>query len=473
MIDGDETPDNVTLPLLSDLLTIWRKSAGARGRIQRVREYADGDQISEIPSMPEETADHYAKKPRFAANLLSAVLDKLSGLYDSTPHRSSDSAERWRDILWRDLDIALAAQDRELQICGTSACVLIPSTDDGPRNPREWTSESVRLTPYFLPSSRFVALSGLDDPNRPRAVLCHWRTARQEGKQGITRNTEIFYYFDDLHVAILHDDEVTWSAEHGYGTVPVAILKNSEGHGIYGKPIGGPDLIDNCDAINAYFREVVHTARLQRGQPYVKGTINNGTLGPDTAIEVDANGDFGIVSNAADLAGMVDVLEKMLAAMAVSLGAPRGTLQLSDDLDLQSDAAELSRYRRNRSRLAQRWEHEIHRVARHVWRSLTNEELAPLISVEHTEQPPPQSVDEMLAIAEFALTRGLRSEMATARSLFPYMTDQALEAMVSEGLEAQARRAAMQATIAGHARDVDGSVPAELPTSENENEPND
>lgn len=437
----------------------WDESGATRQTIRQIVQYASGDQLSTAPLMPAETAQHWRQKPSYAANFLGVAVDKLSTLYTASPLRDVSNAPTWRRILWPELDATLARQDGLVHLTGTVAAVVEPRWGEDARSLRE-AMAGMRDRPeglglrYFGPD-RWVAIPDDLDPSRPGAIAVHWQTIENDGGD----RHQIHYYWDDTTIAVLRDWSVQWSAPHGMDVVPVALLANTDEDGLYGRPMGGRDLVSNSRAVTGYFREVVHTARLQRGQPYSKGKIKNPNLGPDSLLEVDLGGDFAFASNGADLPGMLDTLERMLAAFALSLGLPRGTFQLTGSLDLAADHTELARYRQRRALVARRWEREIHRVAAAVWQRFTGQALNPRgLHVTYVEEPPPMTVSDRLALAEFGLRHGLRDEVDTARALWPHMSGQEIEAMVARGLAAQERRVAQQATVAGHARDVDGGV---------------
>lgn len=474
---GVELPDETTVelaPLLRErveqLQRSWGESSGDRRRIKEILEFAAGDQLSTAPKMPNETAEHWAQKPRVAPNFLGVALDKTATLYTSSPVRTVPRASQWRRILWNGLDATLQQQDRDVMLTGTLACVLLPEFN-GELQPSTADENPTALRPLYFTPDRWVAVPDPTEPTRPSAVAIHWRTVR--GDRGSEH--EIHYYWDATTFAILRDWEIQWAQPHGFGLCPVAMLRNSLERGLYGRAVGGRDLIENARAICGYMRELVHTARLQRGQPYAKGPLENPALGPDIVLQVDEGGDFAYANNGADLPGMLDTLDRMLAAFALTLGLPRGSLQLTGTLDLAADHTDLARFRQARRPVAQQWERDIHRVAAAQWSYYTD---APRwdtsdLHVAYVEEPPPMSVGERLQLAEFGLVNGLRDEYATARSLWPHLSEAEIRSMVDAGLAAQERRATQQATIAGHARDVDGGMPVPENGTENREMTND
>lgn len=461
--DGVDLPQEATpeldpgfLARVDQLRNLWTQCAKDRRAIKEIVEFASGDQLATAPMMPNETTEHWAQKPRVAPNFLGVGLDKLASLYTSSPVRTLTNASTWRSILWGHLDATLAQQDRAALLTGTLACVLLPEFA-GELQPNDTAREPTALRPRYFTPDRFVAIPDPSEPTRPAAVSIHWRTV----KAADGHETEILYYWDETTFAILRGwDDITFIAQHGFGVCPVAMLRNTDECGLYGRAIGGRDLIQNARAITGYMREVVHTARLQRGQPYSKGPIENPVLGPDVLLEVDEAGDFAFANNGADLPGMLDTLERMLAAFALTLGLPRGTFQLTGSLDLAGDHTELARFRQRRAKIASQWEREIHRIAAAQWKRYHGRDLrTDGLHTAYVEEPPPMSVAERQALAAFGLEHGLRDEYATARALWPHLSDAEIKTMVDDGLAAQARRAAQQATIAGHARDVDGGMP--------------
>lgn len=472
---GVALPDESTTELatalqerVEQLQMEWAQSSGDRKSIREIVEYASGDQLSTAPRMPNETDEHWSQKPRTAPNFLGTALDKLATIYNNSPVRTVTRASQWRRVLWGGLDATLSQQDRAIMLTGTVACVLLPEFD-GELQPRDAAANPTSLRPLYFTPDRWVAIADPTEPTRPAAVAIHWRTVRGENKS----EHEIHYYWDGSTFAILRDWQVQWAQPHGFGVCPVAMLRNTLERGLYGRAVGGRDLIENARAITGYIREVVHTARLQRGQPYSKGPLENPVLGPDSLVIVDEGGDFAFANNGADLPGMLDTLERLLAAFAISIGLPRGALQLTGTLDLAADHTELARYRQRRAPVAQQWEREIHRVASAQWAYYQDADRwdTSELHTAYVEDPPPMSVAERLQLAEFGLVNGLRDEYATARSLWPHLSEAEIKAMVDAGLEAQKRRAAQQAAIAGHARDVDGGMPTPDNGTEEESTP--
>lgn len=421
----------------------YDQGAMRRAEVRALEKFASGDQLSTTPRNSGETQHHWERKPKFTPNLLQAVLDRLGGLYTVAPLREARKSDvpTWRRILWPQLDDTMRGEDVRVQLTGARLAVVQPW-------PAIQDAEVQRLDVRYVGQDRAVWTADPSDPTQVGAALIHHSTVRAGSESVAVR-----YYWDAEVLVQLQGWETKWVARHSYGIPPCAVLSNSETHPLGGGAIGGEDLLPNLRAIAAYIRELVHTARLQRGQPWGKGLIGNKVLGPDSMVEVDPAGDFGFASNAADLNGMIEVLERMLAAFAVSVGLPRDALSLSGPRDRVAEHAALAEQRQRRAPLGRMWERNIHRVGAAVWGATGTELAWEQARATYQEDPPPLSAGERQSQAAFGIQHGLRDEYDTARLLWPWMREADLRAMVDRGLAAQQKRVSQRALIAGHAQD--------------------
>lgn len=458
----------------------WREHAAERRAIAELIEFAHGDQIAITPGMPHETRDHQDTKPRFAPNFLGDALEKLSYLYAADPVREvtrRTHAKVWDRILWshrHTLTGSLAYYDPLIRLTGTCLALAIPcfglDAQDLAAALNEQRTDAEAVDVCVFTPDRWVALAHPADGRQVGAVAVHWETVRtverdERGQPIGRKDVEVHHYWDDERWAVLHDWRPVEAVDHDMGQAPATTLKNTlSPMSIYGRRMGGRDLVTNVKTVNGLFEEILHTARLQRGQWVLGQGKKNLVLGPDVAYECDDVNQVKCVANQANVDAMLGALKHALDALEIGLGLPRGTFRLGDTASrtasqLLADDFQLAKDRRKRSVVALDWERGIHRAAAAVWRTWGGEDLELPRRVTHMQVPPPLTHDEAMAKAEFMLDRGLRDERDTARMLEPHLTDDELEAMVERGQQALLERARMQATVAGHARDVDGGLP--------------
>jgi len=470
----------------------WRGARDRRDKDRRLISFANGDQISSTPPMPNEPLWHREIKPLFAPNILGQALAQLSYLYSEDPIRESPDADRWEEILWDfgpGLSAILADADPRIRLTGAALAYVLPAFGDMATRIDTLHGVADDATPIgvdvvVLDSSRYVAIPSPYDVRQVEAVAIHVATReiqRQREPNGPTwaQATEVVHYWDREWYATLHDWQIVSLHRHNYGRPPVALLKNTLSPlSLTGDPLGGADLLRNLRSLNALYEEYLHTSRLQRGQPVIIGEAKNLQLGPDCAVEESEPGDFSIVANQANLSGMRDAIQVALDSLAIAWGLPRRSMSLDDrsspsPAQLVADRSELREDERIRSRLARTWERGIHAAASAVWGAWTGETLDPSVEVEYPPGMSPRTHAERLAEAEFLLSHGLASRWRVAQILNPSASDMELAQLLAEADEDLEERTRRMERIAGHAMEnlqVEALATARAETSQGDRE---
>lgn len=460
---------------VNQLFTAWDDARTARKNVAELIEFTFGQQIAVTPGMPDERASHQKSKPRFAPNLLGAALEELSRLYAHDPVRQSESSEAWDALLWswRDtLTGTLAYYDPMIRLCGSMLAVVMPGFE-GPTSFLDAVAGQRQkcdgVDVWMLAPDRWTAIPHPADPRHVGAAIVHWSTTVRavtvdNSGETVSRNVETFYYFDETYLATIEDRQIVHIEEHGLGEIPVVVAKNTLNPlEFFGRPFGGADLMRNAKSLNSLFEEIGHTSRLQRGQPVLAGDKQL-VLGPDVAVNVEDVNQFTIVPNQANIAGMIQATEFLVALFAIGIGVPPATFRVESGT-VRADNGVLERDRRTRTRLFRALELAIHRKAAAVAKTWNDVELAP-VTIDYPLPPPTLTAGEALAKAAFEFENGIRDEHDTARLLNPHLREPELQDMVERGGEAWKTRSEMKVAIAGHAADLKGGTAAETETND-------
>lgn len=445
---------------VAELHHMWGEQHGFRQHIARLVRFADGDQIEHGQGNPNEPQWHLDQKPRYAPNLLDDGLTKLSYLYTTPAQRKSEQAEAWREALWDHglgLDAILLDADKHIRLCGTVLALALPDYDGG-------EVQGVHLS--TLTPDRWVAAT--DDMHRHRisSLAVYWETRSVEVTGHNNDDTEgavsrriktmdVHHYWDGVYFARLHDWKIVGWEKHNLGGVPACTLKNTISPlSLFGRPLGGADLVRNIMSINKLWDELLYTASLQRGQPVGDPTIE-ATLGPDVIVKEREAGSFRILANNANLAGMESTLLLALAALGKSWGLPSRefALRMTGTITgaaIVADRGELAIDRAGREPIAREWERCIAQIASMVWQASGKSALPPW-SVRHMVGDIPTSHSERLAEADFRLSNGLATRETVARMFEPGLTDDELAKMLEEASNEAETLAQLRAWIAGHA----------------------
>jgi hypothetical protein len=431
--------------------------------------------------MPEEPESHQRTKPRFAANLLGYLLDRLSTLYVEPPHRTVGEEETWDRIMWSygvGLDALIDDAMQAIRLTGTALAYIQPSFGDGPQD-AEMLAEAMEdggdpdgLGVHLIPMHQWVQLGWPGDARHIAAVAIlvdelHSRTDASDTAPKVM----VHHYWDSEWFAVLHDWTPVREVRHGIGMPPVAPLKGTLSPLYsYGRPLGGDDIVTNFRSINSCDEEILHTSRLQRGQLVVVGEPQAGVfIAPDVPLYVEAQGDATFINNGASVSSMVEGETMALERIAVSNGMPMSVFR--GDSASRTDRVDIGDDRARQEKVWQANEFALHRVASAVWRDWTGQVLPYDVKVTYPVRQPPLTHDEILAEVKLQLSEGLISRTEAIRRLDPDKSPQEIEDMLREADEDMPARMRWHTLIAGHAQDleaVEANTPGEPVTQDQE-----
>jgi len=465
------------------LAKIWAAERDDREHAANLIRMASGDQISMIRPMPSEPPDHFRSKPKFAPNFLGMALDQISFLYADDPDRTMivESEQDWaRQHVWRfgqGLSSALAHADPLIGLTGTALLMMtyktgeeqpidlrnwVLSGEGAPEIPTEKVGGDDGIEAIVITRDRFAVLCNPFDPRIVEAVVVAMRTTvdTKQFSHGGHHEIEItrWHYWDRHTFAVIEADGfgagwnvVEWQgqeiSEHNLGVIPFAVLRNSEvGLGFYPDALsvwGGIDLRDNVRSIVELFSEIMWTALLQRGQPWITGESDNLALGPDIFVEVAVGGAFGIASNAANLPGMVDILQRALDALGKTIGLPSSALKVdinpaTSGIAIALSRAELDEDRKARENLARTWESRAHFVASRIWNAVKMTSLEGKLTVRYKPFVIPLTYDQIQKRVEFEVGLGLMSPEDALAELRPTLTPEQITERLERAGAAQA-----------------------------------
>lgn len=401
-------------------------------RLRRIWDFYEGHQINFTPSFANETEKHRALRPKFAPNLLRRATTDLSYLYANDPIRSSQSAERWKELFWarnEGFNALMLEADAMVRLTGTALAIFRPE-DDG-------------LDLWILPKFKFTAIADENNIRKLQAVLFEWN-----GEQ-LYMDSEVYY-----------NPKTRIATPHNLGTIPACLLKNSiSSNSVYGLELGGKDLLQNLATINQQFEQLTWTSELQRGQPVIVGkNATNLVLAPDAAIKVDEANGFYFANNAADITKMMNGLQMNLDSLAIALGISKRSFNVrsaNDSLSaevLYAAQLELSQDRQLRERVASIWERNIHTVANKIIAEVWGEALE-IPMVKFVEFQKPISPSEILAKATFEKDAEIADSAKILQDLNPQVPSEQLAQTIANAQNENAEKRRQNAIVAGHNSD--------------------
>lgn len=462
----------------------WDRNAGDRRRARQLSRMAHGDWADSIPKMPAEPDWHATKdkRPPYAPNLLGLALRQLSYLYDEEPRRDMavESEQDWASESLHEFGIGLSASmsaaDTMARLHGAS--LLILAYKHSPFAARD--TRAVLMGDEPSPSADYPdGVEAVPVARHQFEVLANELDHRYIeagivliGKKG---DKPVHHYWDRHYFARLVDfapveigpEDSPFFIEHGIGDHPLVLIRNDEistetiPHGL-----GGMDIVDNMLAIGSQWREYGWTAKLQRGQPYAVGKMEKGTLSPESVIQIEDGGQFGIIANGANLAGMKDSVLVHMEILAKTLGLPSRTFRLADSASMSGvaialDRAELEDDRRTRVKSARHWERSTHIKAALVYNAARKTGISGRVTVEFRPLPQLVTFADRLARVTFLREQRLISDLDTLREMYPDTPDSELQARLDRANEENQEKAEEQAMGLADDAGMDNAHPDE------------
>lgn len=456
---------DISLRQITALKEQWKSNKGDRADAKRLHRMACGEWADDIPHMPAEPERHARDRPKFAPNILGQALRALNTLYSEEPHRTieDEGAQEWAGKkLWGfglGLSVAMERADVLTNLLGTS--ILYPAYKPGPdaaRGLREAllagggdvaAGEDDGVEVLCLPRYHFELLANEFDPRHVEAVVIHMGHTKKK-VQGNSNTVAVHHYWDRDHVAVLHNFEPQPLNEdgdtivpHGLTDHPIVACRNDESTlATYSAGWGGKDLRANLLAIGSQLREYGWTAKLQRGQPYTVGVNKNMVLAPDAFWQIELGGTAGILSNNANLQGMLDSAMAHLSMWAQGQGLPSRTFALQEQragmsgVAIALDRAEITDHRNRRQKLTRAWERAITRKSAALYGAVRS--AAPhaiVMDVVYRPLPTIVTFEEKTQRLEFLAERGWLAPTDAMRELYPDISDAEIDARLERAEE--------------------------------------
>lgn len=389
---------------------------------------------SKIPRMPAEPTNK--DKRGIVPDILGFLLRSFSYLYRTPPVRTSEdpvSASVFQKKLWTydgGLDPSLVLADQWLRLSGSILLqVSWVETPDG--SPSLWDGEDgFKITPYS--SDQFAVKPGVN-PQYPEAIII---------KKG-----NGWQYWDALSTCDSDGQgkNVDNIIQHNIGILPFVLVQNVAG---WPDPIaprmGTDDIYTTIKNIGFMIREMGWAAVLQRGQPWVSGEPKEQILiAPDATVKVEAGGSFGIAPNAANLDGMMSVLENYLTVVAVTLGLPSRTFKIErstamSGVAIQLDQMELESDRQQREVIFRGVEERIARIVAYMEIASGRhnvDTIKPQMSIRFRQPEPIMSFAERKGRAEFVWKNQLCSPEFVLAELYPSASADEIAGILAAGSE--------------------------------------
>jgi hypothetical protein len=425
--------------LYKSLTGRWDHTVASRSNWATAIRFAQGGQRRLLRGMPAEDGLHFDHKPKVTVNILGQIVTARSRLYIRDPVRAmlNEAETEWaQNTMWHSsspLTAALLDIDWLTVLTGTVAVLTRLSKDRANRE---------RFEQIPITRDRFVAVAHEDDPRKAAAYLV---------LVGSTSDAWIFRYYDDVFTARFERPRAMpdsleilpaytaggWPKTlafkpHGFETAPIDLVTNTKpttDHMVDG--VLGPDhdLIETCRSLNDMVTEIVWTAKLQRGQPWCVGKPQSFMLAPDSLFEVDEAGSFGITPNAADLTGMLAVVQAMLDMLTGAHGLPPHTFSpaslISSDSSkvLLAGRTALLEHHAAHAHAAAQWERDLHATAAAQWNATHRTNYTGELKIEFVPTAPILNSSERLAQVALEVDKGLTTKARAIRQLHPDLTE--------------------------------------------------
>jgi hypothetical protein len=254
----------------------------------------------------------------FSVNLVRAIVDKRAGTYRLPPRRTFTGLDQATgDQLYRDLqaDAVLKKASRYLEVSKT-VCLQVA-----------WDERAEKPTlNVHTPNTLDVIAT---DPERPERVIVTYPGERHEDTRYADWTETGFKMLDwrGAHVSLPGNP----SQRNPYKRLPFVPWFERVPDDCFWLP-GGDDLYAAQDAVNVALSNLWRAVELQSaGQAWASGIPANEVLqfGPDRAVTLPANGQFGFASPNAPISSILSAIEFVLRQMAATYGVGSDIFDLS------------------------------------------------------------------------------------------------------------------------------------------------
>lgn len=398
-------------------------SSSARRTLARTwLDYYQGDQAQHVPKNPDESEDHFRKRPKVTVNLTRRIIDAKSCLYDQGAER--DSADPVVRQLWADVDIdeRLREADPMVRLCGDLVVFpdyVLPSRGIWPSLKR-WLfglPDAGRFMWHVYTPDRVEVDVDPDFPDVPRLLAVFWPALDAKGVQVIRSQV-----WSAEKVWSFSADRQERVEPHPFRRIPFAVLRGERNWtaDFWGRGEAA-NIVPQNQEINRLCSSLEWLVLCQsHGQWVIKNAPENWKpkLGTDQVLLIydedeTIKSDVQLIAPSADPEGMRASIDWLADKLAESADVPSGAYRL--DVNRQSGASLIEkrfstdRYRRRRRPQARAWERELAALARIVWAGRTGQPLpadVPEIRVNWSEPDPPQQTVDRVAREEHELRTG-------------------------------------------------------------------
>lgn len=433
-------------------------------------DYYEGRQLKHVPKNPDESPEHFDKRPKITFNLTRRILDFKACLYDDGAEREcSDPVVRdfWAQV---DLDTRLREADPIIELCGTYfvAPDFVVEEHGYLKRLAAWIfrrpAPGLWSLQVFAPN-QVAVLVDADVPDMPAALALISKVVDAKGTEKVRSQiwTDSFYY------EFLGTEQAK-REEHSFGRIPVAVLRNKASHVQDFWGVGaGENIVPQNEEIN---RELSSSEWLVICQSHGQWVFTNAPadfkpkLGTDQVIKIYSDPSNPEMPVKAELVAPNSDVDKLRAhvdwlidGLQASNDVPAGTFQLGQNREagvaIDAKLREAKRYRKRRKPQARAWERELANLARvvHAVRTGQKPPADPVdVKVNWREPEAAASVSETVQMEQHELQVGLATGPQLLQRRDPDLGD----------AEAEKRFDANQAFNQAHgARAVESALPGE------------
>jgi len=253
------------------------------------------------------SADTFREVPLYKINITKKFIDKLSGVYRSTPRRKVGGIfenPRYEKLLFKK-DLKLKNIERMIKLLDVIA--LNVSFDE--------ETQQFNYQPIYYFDAFFDELN----PKDPIAVVYPLLQPTDDVSYD---GESMFCYLDDEKKIIFDaDGNVLQEIPHSYGVLPFVFPRRVEQiDDFFGE--GAIDIVSVNEHVNITMTELQLGLRFQMfGQPYATGVYEDTPIartGSDTIINLPEGANFGIVSPKANISAVIDSIKFQIEMLAMS-----------------------------------------------------------------------------------------------------------------------------------------------------------
>ena len=372
---------SASLRLLAQNLNSQRKAL-----TDKVLDYYFGNQEIYLQKNPEESDEHWEKRPKVWLNLTYAVTKAVCRLYKEKVKREVNVD--WGQEVLNPLTRVMRSVDEFTFLTGTVAVRPIYK-EDGTIKYAIYTPNMIDI----LPSE--------NDPTEPEVVVLSWGQVR-----GV-RVERIAHVWTAEEFIKLKNDKVVERQENPYGRIPLVFFRNSEPlWDFWEVETPGAQIVKANEILNKLWTELVWTTIFQsHGQLVVKRAPENFSpkFGPDTYILIPDDGDVSFIKPDADTDKMLQVINALIDSALMSLRIPEGAVRLKatttkSGIALVAEQQALIEWQRERAEMFRPWEKELIELALHVYATHTKRSLPQNLEilVDYPEPKEPLDREELL-----------------------------------------------------------------------------